>query len=71
MAIPKDLSKELGIKPGQKVNVMKSDTEDALIVRKISQSKSAKEKSITKEFKNWIDNVLVEDKEILDELANR
>ena len=71
VAIPKDLSEELQIKPGQKVQVGKNHNEDAIIVRKISNTKKSKSKLITKEFKTWLDKVLEEDKEILDELANR
>ena len=71
VAIPKNLSEELQIKPGQKVRVEKSSDEDAIIIRKTANSKTAKTKPITKEFKNWLDKVLEEDKEIFDELANR
>lgn len=71
VAIPRDLSEALQIKPGQKVKVEKSNQDDSIIIKKISNSKTAKEKLITKEFKTWLDKVLEEDKEILDELATR
>ena len=69
VAIPKDLSKELGFKSGQKVVVEKTDSED-LLVRKVSKTKSVK-LSPDLEFKRWWKEFLKENAEILDELAIR
>ena len=69
VAIPKDLSKELGIKAGQKVVVDKIPGDRGLIITK--PRKIEKHTGVTAEFKKWLEKVLEEDKEILDELALR
>ncbi|OGM19004.1 hypothetical protein A2686_03760 [Candidatus Woesebacteria bacterium RIFCSPHIGHO2_01_FULL_38_10] len=71
VAIPKNLSRELGFKSGLNVVVSKIPGEDAIVIRKATKAAKVKEKTIDREFKNWLDNVLQEDKEILDELAVR
>lgn len=70
VAIPKDLSKELGIKPGQKVVVEPGATGE-LVIRKASKVKSGKQLEPKKEFKKWWDAFLKNNAEILDELALR
>ena len=71
VAIPKNLSNELKIKPGQEVVVTKIPGEDAIIIKKATKTKKTKEGVINKEFKIWLDKALKEDREILDELAVR
>ena len=71
IAIPKDLSRELKIAPGQEVTVTKIPGEEAIVIKKAAKTKKTKEGVIRKEFKVWLDKVLKEDKEILDELAVR
>lgn len=71
VAIPKDLSRELKITPGQKVVVAKVPEEEAIIIKKITKIKKTKESTIDREFKNWLEGALREDEEILDELAVR
>ena len=71
VAIPKELTEELQIKPGQKVKLEKSLENEAITIKKVGSSKVSKSKHMTKEFKTWLRNVLEEDKDILDEPANR
>jgi len=65
------LPKELGFKRGEKVIVEKtSDSEDVVTIKKVF-AKKTKNSASDAEFKRWLNNVLEEDAEILDELANR
>ena len=67
VAIPKSF----GFKKGEKVSVEKtSDDEGVITVKKVSAKKQNPSASST-EFKKWLSNVLEEDAEILDELADR
>ena len=70
IAIPKDLSEELGIKPGQKVVVEKDPNGEGVIMRKAGKVKVHK-LAVDKEFKKWWDIFIEENAEILDELAVR
>lgn len=70
VAIPADLSQELGIKAGESVIVQKSPVGKAILISKPQTEKSSKTK-ISAEFKKWLKEALEEDKEILDELAIR
>lgn len=69
VAIPSSMVDELGLEVGQKVVVDKIPGEDGVIVTK-SNSKVAK-KRLAGELQKWLKGVLVEDKEILDELSIR
>lgn len=71
VAIPKDLSRELKITPGQKVIVAKIPEEEAIVIKKVTKTKKTKESAINREFKSWLEKTLKEDEEILDELAVR
>lgn len=71
VAIPKDLSRELKITPGQKVIVAKVPEEEAIVIKKVTKTKKTKESTISREFKSWLKKTLKEDEEILDELAVR
>ncbi len=65
------LPKELGFKKGDKVIVEKvADVENLVTIKKVS-AKKIKNSASDAEFKIWLNNVLEEDGEILDELANR
>lgn len=71
VAIPKDIFEEMQFKTGQKVTIEKSKQENTLIIRKIKKTNKIRAKPLSKEFKSWLNKVLDEDKEILDELAVR
>lgn len=65
------LPRELGFKRGDKVILEKvSDNENLVTIKKVS-AKKTKNPTSDVEFKKWLNTVLVEDAEILDELANR
>jgi len=67
VAIPKSF----GFKRGESVLVEKtSDDEDIITIKKMF-GKKQDESASSSEFKKWLDNVLEEDAEILDELADR
>lgn len=68
IAIPKHLSEETGIKSGIKIVVDK--VEGGIFVRKAEKQKP-KKNAVNKEFKKWLGEVLKEDAEILNELAER
>ena len=68
VAIPKQLLEELELKTGQRV-VLEKLPNEGIIIRKHSPNKKAS-KSKT-EFKKWLEEVLKEDAEILEELALR
>ena len=70
VAVPKKIAAELGIKPGQRVIVEKSPIGEAFLVRK-ADSKGSSKGVLIQEFKDWLDKVLKEDAEILDELEVR
>lgn len=64
------LPKELGFKRGEKVVVEKDSDNGVVTIKKVSLKKSKGTVSDV-EFKKWLADVLEEDAEILDELANR
>lgn len=70
VAIPNRIKKDLKLYKGTKVVVERLPGEDAFIVKKAKTAKS-KKSAIQKEFNSWLQNVLQEDAEILDELAVR
>ncbi len=69
VAIPKDISKELGLNPGQKVTVEKTEG-DQLVIKKVTRVKK-EEKMVDEDFKKWWRAFLKDNAEILDELALR
>lgn len=70
VTIPAHLMTELHIKRGQKVIVDRlADTDNLVIITK-PQKKTSKS-ALSKEFHDWLESFLEEDKEILDELAHR
>jgi len=69
VAIPKELLKKLDLKPGQSI-VIKADPDAArLIIETSVPIQTVKKTASETEFKNWLDQTLDEDSEILDELA--
>lgn len=74
VALPKDLMKDLKFKKGQKVTVSKLQDEEAIVIKKLI-AKGAKTKdlrikpSLTPEFKQWLDQFVVEYKDVLQDLA--
>jgi len=68
VAIPKDFSEELGLKVGQEVTVEKIPGKGIFIGK---PPKKERKLGVKVEFKKWLEEVLEEDKEILDELALR
>jgi len=70
VAIPKQLASELNLRPGQKVTIDRSTTEEALIVKRPSAPQKSMKKS-DKEFQRWLKLFLKENGDILDELALR
>lgn len=71
VAIPKDIQEELGLKRGQKVVVEKTPNGDAVIKKVDRANRRVKKSAVSEEFEKWLDQVLKEDAEILDELALR
>lgn len=69
MTIPAALIKKLGLTVGSKIDVEITPAGDAFLVKQVKPAK--KTKKTTAEFKKWLDQVLIEDKEILDELDKR
>lgn len=69
VAIPQELIKDMKLKTGQKVEVLKA-SEHEITIRKSPMSTS-KTTKLNSEFRKWLNNVLEEDAEILDELAVR
>jgi AbrB family looped-hinge helix DNA binding protein len=71
VAIPKDISKKLGLKKGSKV-VVEATPDNTIVVSKAESKKGMVVKDkMSGEFKKWLEKVLKEDKEILDELSVR
>jgi len=70
VAIPKEIFDELNLKKGSRVIVEKLPGNEAFVVKKAA-AKKAKTTATGKEFKIWLNQVLKEDAEILDELALR
>jgi len=71
VAIPKDISEEVGIKKGSKVIVEKTPDNRIVVSKAETKKKKLAKDKISHEFKKWLDKVIREDKEILDELAIR
>ncbi len=72
VVIPSHIRKQLGLKKGSSVVVEQVPGREAIVLRKAGKRKKISRSSVVdREFKKWLDNVLVEDAEILDELAVR
>lgn len=68
VSIPSDVASEYGYKIGLQVQVVPSGHDDDLIIKKVKKNQKSKSK-IALEFNRWLRTSMVEDKEILDELA--
>lgn len=66
VSIPKEFG-ELG----EKVTYKISDSGDSISYKKVKDKTTQKKSPVSSEFKKWLKDVLVEDKEILDELSVR
>lgn len=73
VAIPKSVGNKYGITNGVKVVIEEIPEIGAVLIKRAhkSQNKKYLHESVTPEFKKWLKQVLEEDAEILDELANR
>lgn len=69
IAIPSYIFDDSNFKAGHKITVNKVD-EDTMVIKTVATSRS-KRTTADAAFKKWLNNVLEEDAEILDELANR
>lgn len=69
--IPAKLRAQLDWETGNQVFITKLD-DDSITIRKVTPANaSAKSSKTTSEFKKWLEHVLEEDAEVLDELAVR
>lgn len=70
VTIPSPLMKQIGLKRGQKVIIDRlGDTENLVIITK-PQKKTA-QSGVSEEFQKWLSTFLEEDKELLNDLAQR
>lgn len=70
ITLPSFIIKGLGLKRGQKVILEKTTDENCVLLRKVAPDKT-KMKPSEKEFNKWLNSVLEEDKELLNELSVR
>lgn len=76
ISIPAPILKSLKLQKGDKVVLVVDKDRDSFLVEKVQKIKPKKEatqgtRASSKEFKNWLKEVLHEDAEILDELSVR
>jgi len=69
VAIPQPWLREWGVSTGQEVFLEKVPDSDAVLV--FPARKKSKNRATAGEFKKWLDVVLKEDADLLDELAER
>ncbi len=69
VAIPQEISQKVGLKTGQPVMVDCAD--GTVLIRKVKKDGQAKKSGVSREFYQWLNKVLKEDKGILDDLAVR
>lgn len=69
LIIPAQLLKQANLKSGSKVFV-ETTADGDLVIKTAAPAKKSKPQT-SKEFKKWLNEVLVEDAEILDELSVR
>ncbi len=67
VAIPK----AFGFRVGHKVIVEKTPDGTGLVIRRAERAKKVSKTKSEAEFQSWLTMMLKEDKELLDELANR
>jgi AbrB family looped-hinge helix DNA binding protein len=69
VSIPKGIRRKLRIRKGSRVSVEELPGEEAFVVRRVA--KPLKKRSSKREFEDWLNNVLMEDEQILNELSIR
>lgn len=70
VSIPKDLFKKLNLKIGQTVTVSKLKDSNDLIIHTSPQTED-KKTPVTKEFREWMNKFVDDEKELLVELSHR
>ena len=70
VTVPKEIVRQLNLKPGNRVVVGPLEG-NRFHIEKPTSAKPAKKSASEKEFKSWLAQTLEEDSEILDELAKR
>ncbi len=70
VTIPREYLRDVGIRDGSELIVDKDELGVITVVKK-TQKVPAKKSNLTPEFKQWLDQALKEDAQILDELAER
>lgn len=70
VAIPKELAKEVGIKPGGKVELTKSSDGESVVISKAKKPEK-KATQAKADHEKWLKTFMEENGEILDELAIR
>jgi len=73
VAIPKHIAHNLDLTVGKTVTVDTTAEGDVVLVKPVSKklTPSKSQKARDREFQEWLDGMLKEDKELLDELAHR
>lgn len=67
--IPQPLLQEWGVDTGEELTVEKVPDSEAILV--FPTRKKTKSNAVSSEFNKWIDTVLKEDADLLDDLAER
>ena len=68
--IPKKILKKMGLSVGSIVNIEETEN-GSVIVRKVDPKTKTQNRAASQEFKKWLDRVMKEDGEVLDDLAVR
>lgn len=72
VAIPKNLAQELDLRVGHKVVMGKTADGTGLVIKRAEEKKSrVSPKAAKREFDQWVDMMVEEDKELIQELATR
>ena len=72
VAIPKHVAKDLNIRKGHKVVVDKSPEGDAVMIKHADKASTQRPTTHTsREFNQWLDQFIEEDRGLLEELASR
>ena len=70
VTLPSEYIREEGIRDGSELVVDKDESGVITVVKKTKKTSTPKS-NLTPEFKQWLDQALKEDAQILDELADR
>jgi antitoxin component of MazEF toxin-antitoxin module len=72
VTIPKALVRDLGFHIGRKVIIEKAPDNTSILIKQSDDgNKKIKKSAADTEFRQWLNQFIEEDGEILDELANR